>query len=280
MKLVDRHYVEKFYNSNWNDVNSGVQIAMVESRDPLLVIEEKDLVGFRFFDVGEMVSKSGRVRNFIPANNYSGMYYFGKRLSYQNLFLDAKTDPIKKLQLDYLNKYGIEEAIFCENAGKIVSCIHAGDKTIDEAKLERVDEQADTIFISQSKFFEGLAGCIEEHEGKTDDPDREINVIVSEVVCPLCDVGVPGMESDTAIVRTYDLYIGKHKKMSSSSVVKGDNVGCLGCDSHISLKDACCLVRPMYQNYPYLKDAIDDMKMAYANGEIHSEEAITGRVKK
>ena len=35
------------------------------------------------------------------------------------LLKDAANDFIKKLQLDYLNRFGIEEAIFCENAGKV-----------------------------------------------------------------------------------------------------------------------------------------------------------------
>lgn len=278
MKVVETHYIEKIYNHSQDSINGGVEICRVKSRDPLAVEEEKDLVGFRFFDAGEGVYKNGHRVSLFSPRNYSGMYYFGKRLTYKDLFFQADKDPIKKLQLDYLNRYGIDEAIFCERAGKTISCINENDKTVDEVKLAMVDEKASSIFISHRQFFDNVICCIEEHEWK-ENGEHLTDVIISESVCPLCDMDVPNTGSISAIIRTYDLYVRGNKEISFSTIMKGGRMGCLGEDTYFSLRDALNAVKPLYQDYPYLEEAMYNMKLAFADERDNASEVSTGKVK-
>lgn len=256
------HYIEKIYNRREDDINDGIEICRVNSRDPLAVEEEKGLVGFRFFDVDVDRYQNWDVVNFGYAKNYSGMYYFGKRLTYRELFSQALKDPIKSLQLDYLNRCGVEEAIFCEASGKIISHINEDDRTIDEVKVALVEEQASSIFITHQQFFNTIASSIEEHERKN---ESFVDVIVSGSVCPLCEMEIPDVDSMSAIIRTYDFYVGENKEFSSSTIIPGDKIGNLGQETYFSLREALDIINPLYQDYPYLEEAIYDFKLSFAD---------------
>lgn len=74
------------------------------------------------------------------------MYYFGERVTYKDLTLIHKDNFIKRMQRDYLSRLGIDEAIFCENANRIIYNINPKDKTIDGLKLERLNEKSKLNF--------------------------------------------------------------------------------------------------------------------------------------
>ena len=239
MKNVKKYYVEKYYNSAVSqELDSNIKIESVSDCNPLSVDEEKGLVGFRFF---EACLNGGDV---IPFKNYSGMYYFGSRISYKDLVLE-QDDFIKRMQLDYLSRLGIEEAIFCEKAGKVISTISVSDKTIEEVRLERINEQVRNIDVNQKEFLNTLITTLEEH-------GNDVDIITSEVLEFLCDLEIdPEIDAIEAIIRTYDLYVNGYKAASTSAVVGDLKIGSYERETYFKLSDAVDMVSPLYQEYPY-----------------------------
>lgn len=267
MGVVEIHYIEKVYSRWKDDINGDVEICRVNSRNPLAVEEEKGLVGFRFFDVEDDEYISGyRIDSSYP-KNYSGMYYFGKRLTYRTLFYQALKDPMKRLELDYLNRCGVDEAIFCENSGKIISHISEGDRTIDEVKIALVEENASSIFITHQQFFNDIACSIEEHESRSG-RNSLVDIIVSESMCLLCDMEIFDINSMDAIIRTYDFYVGENKEFSSSTIVSSDKMGNLKQETYFSLRDALNIIHPLYQDYPYLESAMYELKLSLVDESV------------
>lgn len=276
MKRTVTHYVEKIYNRSQIDANGGREVCRVESRDPLMIDEEKDLIGFRFFDVKKTKHDDNHKDDFGPLTNYSGMFYFGERVAYRDLIFAADGDFIKKLQLDYMNRFELSEAIFCEKSGRVISCINEDDKTIEEVKIERVNEQANAIFISQKDFLSGI-GCVLEANG------NYIDAITSDVVCPISDtITGDSVDSMISIVRTYDLYVNGYKTISSSGIINDDRLGLISRDTYFRLSDAETLVSPLYQEFPYLEGTMYKLKLALANGSdnVDVKGILTGEEKK
>lgn len=246
------HYAEKVFN------NRPADVSLVNSRDPLMVGEEKDLIGFRFFDV---------VQNFRgqeEITNYSGMYYFGSRISYKDLVLE-QDDFIKRMQLDYLSRLGIEEAIFCEKAGKVISTISVSDKTIEEVRLERINEQVRNIDVNQKEFLNTLITTLEEH-------GNDVDIITSEVLEFLCDLEIdPEIDAIEAIIRTYDLYVNGYKAASTSAVVGDLKIGSYERETYFKLSDSVDMVSPLYQEYPYLEKMMDKVKLAISDEDSLAE---------
>ena len=80
MEQIVKHYVEKLYKG---DEESESVIEEIDARDPLLVINDGKMQGFRFFDRifnlnDDMIEKG-------PNNNYSGWIYFGEVLTLKDI---------------------------------------------------------------------------------------------------------------------------------------------------------------------------------------------------
>ena len=92
MKKEITYYVEKVYNRDANSNNKEqYKFYKVNTKNPLMIEEEKDLIGFRFYDVDEKGNKT----------NYSGMYYFGERITIKELILiDIDKEKTKGEEMD------------------------------------------------------------------------------------------------------------------------------------------------------------------------------------
>lgn len=255
MEKIFNHYVEKIFN--FNVVSEGGcyrEISRVDSRNPLLIEEEKGLIGFRFFDMEERNTNECSFCDLECQLNYSGMYYFGERITYKSLDL-VDGDFLKKLQFDYLSRFDLEEAIFCGKTGKVISVIAPEDKTIEEVKNEEVSKKASTIFINQKQFFVKLEEVLQLH-------GNDVDVVVSDVIWPIADV-ITGDSIDdmSSIVRIYDLYVDEYKVLGSSAIVNDDRMGLFDKDTYIRLCDALNLVSSLYQEFPYLEKMMYDFKV-------------------
>ena len=264
-----RFYVELHFNPKEFSLNGGISVREVDCCDPLLIEEQKDLVGFCFFDVDVWFSGNAMLSTM---GSHSGMYYFGDRVTYESLVVGAEKDFLKKLQLDYLNRFGVEEAIFCENAGKVITSVNKEDRTIDEVRIERLTREANTIFINQKDFVEGIAMVLEEKH-------NHVDIVVSDELMPISDV-LTGEEVDneTDIVRTYDVYVDEYKLFSTMGIVHDDRLGLYDRDTYIRLSDAEELASSLYQEFPYLEGAMNNLKLSLAkNRDADVIEGLTGR---
>lgn len=271
-KIIKTFYVEKLFNRNEFDLNGGLEVHRVDECDPLLISEEKDLVGFRFLEVDEVIIGDQRVSLGIP-KQISGMYYFGDRITYKDL-VDAGDDFFKKLQLDYLNRFGVEEAIFCEKAGRVISCIDRIDKTMDEVRIERINEAANRMFINQKDFLEGIAEVLEKRHNTVD-------IIMWDELIPIADC-ITGEEVDNmeSVVRNYDVYINGYRTFSSMGIIGDDRLGLYDKDTYFRLSEASELASSLYQEFPYLEGAMYNLKLSLAKDVATDiKEALTGQGK-
>lgn len=254
MRVVKSTYLEKIY-CPVNISDDVVKIEKVSERDPLAVDYETNLVGFRFFDVLQTMVGCRVVSSDSPIN-YSPRYYFGDRLSYQDLLLLGEDDFIRNLQLQYLDRKELEEAIFCK-CGVIIDSCDGEDMTIDEAKLKELEKRKRQVAINQSAFFNGLGELLERNSR------RDVTLTISEVIEPvvldekLCD--------DESIIREYSLYVDNYLLTSSLGIVQAKRLGNRGCDTYFSLEDADRVIEPLYQEYPYLRKTMNDYKLAISN---------------
>lgn len=258
MGKIRKHCIEKFYNKS----GDSIKVSDIESRDPLMIKEEEGLFGFRFFDV--LDDENGLI------TNYSGMYYFGQRISYKELTLETDLDFIAQLQLEYLNKFGLDEAIFCENTAKIITIIKDLDVTIDEVKVEELLKKASTIFISQQQFMSGLAKLLATY-------GNDVSVITSEEMIEICDRDYFLDDDSDVIVRTYDLYVDEYKNISVTGIVAGNKMGVVGQDTYFRLSDAIGVVRPLFQEYPFLEKAVQSLELSLINGSDNIEEPLVSK---
>ena len=266
-----RFYVELNFIPKEYSLNGGISIKEVECCDPLLIEEQKDLIGFCFFEVDQWFSDD-KSASFSVMGERTGMYYFGERVTLEALLKDADNDFIKKLQLDYLNRFGVEEAIFCENAGKVITSVNKNDRTIDEVRIERLNEEVNKVFINQKDFIEGLAMILEERK-------NHVDIVVSDEKIPICDC-LTGEEVDneTDIVRKYDVYVSEYKLFSTMGIIHDDRLGLYDRDTYFRLSDAEKLASSLYQEFPYLEGAMNRLKLALARDrEVDVIESITGK---
>lgn len=254
MRVVKSTYIEKTY-CPVNTSDDVIKIEKVLERDPLEVLYETNLVGFRFFDVLQTMVGCKVVSSDSPIN-YSPMYYFGDRLSYQDLLMLGDDDFIRNLQLQYLDRKELEEAIFCK-CGVIIDSCCSEDMTIDEAKLSELEKRKRQIMINQSEFFNGLGELLDSNTRS------DVTLTVSEVMEPvvldeeLCD--------EEAIVREYSLYADKYLLTSSLGIVQAKRLGNMSQDTYFSLENAAKAIEPLYQEYPYLRKIMKDYKLAISN---------------
>lgn len=246
MKNVKKYYVEKYYNSAvYQELDSNIKIESVSDCNPLSVDEEKGLVGFRFFEV---CLNGGDV---IPFKNYSGMYYFGKRVSLKDLGSRGSLDVLEKIQFDYLSRLGLDEAIFCENAGKIIKCIDSSDLTIDEVKRNMALANSQAIFVNQRQFAHTVEEVLHER-------GNDVFTVFSDSIDYLSDSKDVSKDSDYGVIRTCDLYCDKIKLFSVSGIVSNGQVGS-GNDTFIRVSQVVEAVAPLYSEFPYLKGAMDKL---------------------
>lgn len=235
------HYIEKYYSiGKRNEFN--IVTSKIDSVDPTMVIEEKDLVGFRFYDKEE------------DDTNYSSMYYFGEHLTITDLILTSKDDFIKGLQLDYLNRLGIEEAIFCSKSGVIIHQVNKNDKTLDEVKIEEVIKSSNGIFISQKDFIDRIVSSLEKHNNK-------VSMEVNDTLLPILDIitGDEDVDNTKVNIRTFDLYIDGYKIFTSSAVKVEEY------DPYIRLSDAINSISSLYQEFPHLKYMMNEFLLELWN---------------
>lgn len=266
-----RFYVELNFIPKEYSLNGGISIKEVECCDPLLIEEQKDLIGFCFFEVDQWFSDD-KSASFSVMGERTGMYYFGERVTLEALLKDADNDFIKKLQLDYLNRFGVEEAIFCEKAGKVITSVKDADKTIDEVRIERLNAEANTIFINQKDFVEGIAMVLEEKH-------NHVDIVVSDELVPISDV-LTGEEVDneTDIVRTYDVYVDEYKLFSTMGIVHDDRLGLYDRDTYFRLSTALELASSLYQEFPFLEGAMQKLKFVLAKDRnANVIEGLTGK---
>jgi len=271
MEKVVRHYIEKFFNRNSTGLNRfEVKASVIDSRNPLMIEEEKSLIGFRFFDVEEVIYDRNALNHMETEKNYSGMYYFGERITCNDLVLASDGDIIKRMQFDYLNRLGIGEAIFCEKTGEIIYPIIFEDRTIDEVKMDEIMRNARIIFVNQREFINRIVELLEVH-------NNIVSVIVSEIYYPIADVLTFDEVDDVcAIIRTYDLYVDEYKVLSSSAIVNDDRMELENKDTYIRLSDALDTVGLLYQEFPYLRCAMNKFMVELWD---NNKEMLMGNVK-
>lgn len=242
MKSVKKCYVEKYYNSTVSqELDSNIKIESVNDCNPLSIDEEKGLIGFRFFEA----SLNGE--EVIPFKNYSGMFYFGKRVSLRDLGSRGSLDVLEKIQFDYLNRLGLDEAIFCENAGKIIKSIDSSALTIDEVKRNIALANSQAIFVNQRQFAHTIEKILYER-------GNDVFTVFSDSIDYLSD----SKDSDYGVIRTCDLYCDKIKLFSVSGIVSNGQVGS-GNDTFIRMSQVVEAVTPLYSEFPYLKGAVDKL---------------------
>lgn len=246
MKSVKKCYVEKYYNSTvFQGLDSNIKIESVNDCNPLSIDEEKALIGFRFFEV----CLNGV--SALPFKNYSGMYYFGKRVSLKGLGPRGSLDVLGKIQFDYLSRLGLDEAIFCENAGRVIKCADSSDLTIDEVKRNIALANSRTIFINQRQFAHTVEEVLHER-------GNDVFTVFSDSIDYLSDSKDISKDSDCGVIRTCDLYCDKIKLFSVSGIVSNGQVGS-GNDTFIRMSQVVEAVAPLYSEFPYLKGAMDKL---------------------
>lgn len=116
------HFIERFYAYN-PDMGYSVDSdsSLIEARNSLLHINDNSGFAFRFFDRTRYTLSDGKVFWSKPSN-YSGMYYYGRRLTEEELLKVYEAMPY----------YGhIKSMILCK-CGRLITDINEQDMTIEE----------------------------------------------------------------------------------------------------------------------------------------------------
>lgn len=116
------HFIERFYAYN-PDVGYSVDsdTYQIDDRNPLLHINDNSGFGFRFYDCTRYTLSDGQVFWSKPSN-YSGIYYYGRRLTEEELLKVYDAMPYYK---------HIKSMILCERGG-LITDINEQDMTIEE----------------------------------------------------------------------------------------------------------------------------------------------------
>ena len=86
------------------------------------------------------------------------------------------------------------------------------------------------------------------------------------------------VDNDTDIVRTYDVYVDEYKLFSTMGIVHDDRLGLYDRDTYIRLSDAEELASSLYQEFPYLEGAMNNLKLSLAkNRDVDVIEGLTGK---
>lgn len=144
------HYMEMFWPVK--DEQTGLYkttINQVLDRDPLIYNNSNNagiMLGFRFYDVRTVIiSDTDKVIG--EPSNYSPMYYFGKRLSIENM----RDISSLKETVTSMESQGSKTAILC-TCGAIITNPSVGDLTVEECQqLQEKQANKDRVINLQPK---------------------------------------------------------------------------------------------------------------------------------
>lgn len=135
------HFIERFYSYN-PDLGYSIDsdVHPIEESNPLIFINENNMcLGFRFFDCTRTTLNGQSF--FGKPSNYSGMYYYGKRLTNEELLKIYEYMPYYK---------NIKSMILCQHGGLITN-INDQDITIEEY-INTVSESKKTSVKLEKKL--------------------------------------------------------------------------------------------------------------------------------
>ena len=233
--MSDGYYIEKFYS----DGSSNIEKSDIYNK-PLLVNEEDKMYGFRFIAVAGGL------------NYYSGIYYFGRRFTYDQLVIDSKNDSIKGMLLNNLERKGLKEVIVCDRSYKNIYVINEEDRAIEESVIDYLAKNSRCIFINPFEFLTMIKKSLEEHNNKV---SMVIEDSVSKLVPNTSDYYVDNVNVN---IREYFLFVDGYLLLKSFSIIKGKN-------ACIRLSDILDLLKPLYQEYPYLEYVLNSYMLDYFN---------------
>lgn len=129
------HYIEFFYPYN-PDVADSMEDTLsipVEEREPSLFINEKNIIGFRFFDI----EKGSNYMNRSNRKNISPIYYYGEYLSSEEIEYIHNIMPYTSSQKNMIRCY----------CGYLATDLKEGDITI-EYYLKSLYKKENTKILS------------------------------------------------------------------------------------------------------------------------------------
>ena len=233
--MSDVYYIEKFYS----DGSSAIEKCDIYNK-PLLVHEEDKMYGFRFRAVASGLKY------------YSGIYYFGRRFTYNQLAIDSKNDFIKRMLFNNLERKGLKEVIVCDRTYKNIYDINEEDRTIEEIVIDYLVKNSRSIFINQFEFLTMIKESLEAHNNKV---SMVMDDSFSKLVPNTSDYYVDDVNVN---IREYSLFVDGYLLLKSFSIIKGKN-------TYIRLSDILDLLKPLYQEYPYLEYVLNSYMLDYFN---------------
>lgn len=240
MKKQCMHFIEKYYpNKDADNEKMFVMLSSADSLDPLDVEYTNGIMGFQFFDL--TIDDDGKIGD--QRVNCSPTYFFGRRITLDDVEgVYCSVDLMK----NYLRAKGLKEAIFCNN-GRIIQDPTERTMTIDEYRNSLTKEQEEKCVFNESDFFNGLAQVLCALK-------NDITYMVNDEYWPLTEDIDFDDEEENVVVRTYTIYEQEEKLISKSSIVKTKNLGATNIPTLINLNTAMEIVKPLYQEHPYLKE--------------------------
>ena len=246
--MSDGYYIEKFYS----DGSSVIEKCDIYNK-PLLVLEEDKMYGFRFIAVAS------------DLEYYSGIYYFGRRFTYNQLAIDSKKDSIKEMLFNNLERKGLKEVIVCDRVYKTFYDINTGDKTIEEEQVDYLVKSSRSVFINLFEFLTMIKESLEAHNNK-------VSIVIEDCVSKLVPNTSDYYVDDVNVnIREYFLFVDGYLLLKSFSIIKGKN-------TYIRLSDVLDLLKPLYQEYPYLECVLNNYMLDYFNN--NKSTLIEGKKKK
>ena len=233
--MREGYYIEKFYS----DGSSNIEKCDIYNK-PLLVHEEDKMYGFRFIEVASNLEY------------YGGIYYFGSRFTYNQLAIDSKNDSIKRMLFNNLERKGLKEVIVCDRSYKNIYVINEEDRTIEEVIIDYLVKNSRSIFINQFEFLTMIKESLEAHNNKV---SMVMQDSVSKLVPNTSDYYVDDVNVN---IREYTLFVDGYLLLKSFSIIKGKN-------TYIRLSDILDLLKPLYQEYPYLEYVLNSYMLDYFN---------------
>ena len=233
MKKSNKIRIEKYY---LNTDGQGERIYSViedfKEANPLLVCEERNLVGFSFLGDDKKIK-----------------YYFGQRVTiYDEEGKYITVDLMKK----YLREHGFEEAIFLKGGVIITDKVDMA-KTIYEVQAETKRKLEESILFDAGEFFEGLGLCLG-HAG------CDITYTVSDSFWSLSDEIDLGVDEEEVAIRTYIIYEDGYNLLSKAFILGSNKLGNSDCKTFINFYDAMNISESLFLEHPYLSRIIACLK--------------------
>lgn len=224
------------------------RLERVESRDPLLVDNFDNKVGFRYFDTYEVdlddETLSGALRR-----NASGMYYFGTRRK---------------------NADG-KEIIACD-CGVEIDQIGKNDVTIEELLKMQRKEKDSQIHIDRKSFFKGVAKVLSIFERQEYKFESHISAKATALNYSHSFTGNSENHYSITLNGTPIIMDSRVGKLMDDKGV----IDCSDIDMTIDFATVTGLAEPLYEDYPYLRDLIDKMRIeVLLNGSLNERDILS-----